>query len=132
MSQSTKAKGTQNNDTAHWVETDTGYAVALVEGKLVARNAKGKQLASVPKKVKTTEQAVQLRELGGRLQERATFWSISVVRKAPHGARLRSRADLVAVLGRGHGNDLRDVFQVWLVVELARRTVKPAPIVEEA
>jgi hypothetical protein len=43
-----------------WVETDGGYALALHEGKLRCRNAKGKVLTSVPKKVKETEAAEQL------------------------------------------------------------------------
>ena len=45
-------KGT---DELCWVDVDDGYALALDhKGKLVARNPKGKKLASVPKKIKNT------------------------------------------------------------------------------
>ena len=46
-----------------WVDAGGGYALALVEGKLVARNEKGKKLSSVPKQLGDGEVAEQLTAL---------------------------------------------------------------------
>ncbi len=45
---------------ATWVDAGGGYALRLDEGKLRCRNAKGKQLASVPKKIKQSEAGREL------------------------------------------------------------------------
>jgi hypothetical protein len=52
-----------------WVEGPEGYGLALDEGHLVCRNAKGKVLASVPKKVKESEAAQRLLALQDWLAE---------------------------------------------------------------
>jgi hypothetical protein len=46
-----------------WLDAASGYQVRLAGGKVVCRNAKGKQLASVPASLKEDEQVVQLRQL---------------------------------------------------------------------
>jgi hypothetical protein len=47
-----------------WIDAADGYQVRLAEnGKVVSRNSKGKQLASVPAALKDTEQVLQLRQL---------------------------------------------------------------------
>jgi len=46
-----------------FVDAGNGYKVALVEGKLVAMNARGQRLASVPKDVRDSEAAEQLTDL---------------------------------------------------------------------
>lgn len=38
-----------------WIDGQNGYALSVVDGKIVARNAKGKVLASVPKELKELE-----------------------------------------------------------------------------
>jgi len=43
-----------------WVAAPKGYALALVDGKLVAKNDKGKPLASVPKELASSELGEQL------------------------------------------------------------------------
>lgn len=48
------------DETLAWIDAGGGYTVALDGTKLVCRNAKGKRLASVPKKVKTTDVAEQM------------------------------------------------------------------------
>lgn len=40
----------------HWVTTPTGHQIAISDGAIIARNAKGKDLASVPPKVKKSEE----------------------------------------------------------------------------
>jgi hypothetical protein len=55
--------------TATWVEGPDGYGLALEDGKLVCRNPKGKQLASVPKNVRDSEQATRLLALRDWLAE---------------------------------------------------------------
>jgi hypothetical protein len=52
-----------------WVKAPDGYGLALEEGKLVCRNAAGKQLAAVPKKLRESEAAAQLFALGEWLEE---------------------------------------------------------------
>ncbi len=52
-----------------WVKAPDGYGLALEGGKLVCRNAAGKQLASVPKKLRESEAAAQLLALGEWLEE---------------------------------------------------------------
>lgn len=46
-----------------FVDAGNGYRLALVEGKLVCKNAQGKKLASVPKEVRESEVGEQLLEL---------------------------------------------------------------------
>jgi hypothetical protein len=46
-----------------WLDAGSGYQVRLTGGKVVCRNAKGKQLASVPGSLKDDERVVQLRQL---------------------------------------------------------------------
>lgn len=53
----------------HWLAADKDYSIAISESKLVCRNPKGKQLASVPKWLKDTEQAQQLKSLADWLKE---------------------------------------------------------------
>ena len=53
----------------NWLDADKDYAVALQDGKLVCRNPKGKQLASVPKWLKDSEIAQQLSGLRDWLEE---------------------------------------------------------------
>ena len=48
---------------AGWIEAGDGYAIALRDGEVVCRNAKGKVLASVPKAVAQGEAAQQLESL---------------------------------------------------------------------
>lgn len=43
-----------------WIETGTGHTIAIVDSKIVARNAKGKELSAVPPAVKKTEAFEQL------------------------------------------------------------------------
>jgi uncharacterized protein DUF4132 len=52
-----------------WVDAGGGYALALEAGKLVARNAKGKRLASVPKPLRDGAAAEQLEALRDWLAE---------------------------------------------------------------
>ena len=53
------ATETREADTV-WVSGEKDYELALANGKLVCKNPKGKQLASVPKWLKESEQAQQL------------------------------------------------------------------------
>lgn len=46
-----------------WLDAGNGYRLALKDGKLVAKNPAGKQLASVPKEVKASEAASQLEDV---------------------------------------------------------------------
>jgi predicted DNA-binding WGR domain protein len=46
-----------------WLDAGNGYRLALREGKLVAKNPAGKQLASVPKEIKSSEAASQLEDV---------------------------------------------------------------------
>lgn len=46
-----------------WIETPAGYGLAVVEGKIIARNAKGRELKSVPAAVKKTEEFAGLDQL---------------------------------------------------------------------
>jgi hypothetical protein len=46
-----------------WVDAGGGYALALAAGKLVARNARGKQLSSVPRQLRDGAAAEQLEAL---------------------------------------------------------------------
>ncbi len=52
-----------------WVEAENGYHLALVDGKLKAKNAKGKQLKSVPSKLKKGDAAEKLLALRDWLVE---------------------------------------------------------------
>ena len=47
-------------DLVSWLDADKDYALGVSQGKLVCRNPKGKQLASVPKWLKETDLAEQL------------------------------------------------------------------------
>ncbi|MBA2662628.1 MAG: DUF4132 domain-containing protein [Bradymonadaceae bacterium] len=46
-----------------WVDADGGYAVTIDEGKIVCRNAKGKLLATLPPKVRSSDAVQQLRQV---------------------------------------------------------------------
>src|SRR3954462_14140480 len=46
-----------------WVDAGAGYALARAAGKLVARNARGKRLSSVPRQLRDGEAAEQLKAL---------------------------------------------------------------------
>lgn len=50
-------------DELQWLDAGGGYALALDDGRLVSRNAKGKKLNSVPAAIRDSEVAVQLRAL---------------------------------------------------------------------
>jgi hypothetical protein len=51
------------DDPTRWIPLDDGSALALHEGKLVARNKKGKALKSVSKKLRTSPQGEQLQDV---------------------------------------------------------------------
>lgn len=65
----TQSKKTPDTSDINWVDAEDGYALALFGGKLVARNPQGKKLASVPKKLKSTELGEQLLSLKDWLNE---------------------------------------------------------------
>lgn len=52
-----------------WLPADKDYSVAISDGKLVCRNPKGKQLASLPKWLKDSELATQMKGLVDWLSE---------------------------------------------------------------
>lgn len=52
-----------------WIDAGDGYAITLDDGKLAARNDKGKRLSSVPKEIKDGEAADQLEALRDWLVE---------------------------------------------------------------
>ncbi len=57
----TQTKSVENpQDEVSWIAAEKDYKVALVKGKLICQNPKGKQLASVPKWLKDGEPAQQL------------------------------------------------------------------------
>lgn len=47
----------------HWLDAGGGYSLAIDDGKLLCRNAKGKRLRAVPAALKDSEVAIQLRAL---------------------------------------------------------------------
>ncbi|TCO52850.1 DUF4132 domain-containing protein [Actinocrispum wychmicini] len=51
-----------------WLDATAGYQLRLEHGKVVCRNAKGKQLASVPASLKEDARVVQLRQLAEWLE----------------------------------------------------------------
>ncbi len=56
-----KSEATQDAaETITWLDADKDYALGIEKGKLVCRNPKGKQLATVPKWLKETDLAEQL------------------------------------------------------------------------
>jgi hypothetical protein len=66
-----------------WMSTESGYDLTLIDNKLVCRNAKGKQLASVPSAVKDDPVAIDLRGLAEWLvahekecRERVDAWML--------------------------------------------------------
>ena len=59
----------ESTEAVNWIDADRDYAVGLLDAKLVCRNPKGKQLASVPKWLKESEQAQQLLALKDWLAE---------------------------------------------------------------
>jgi hypothetical protein len=82
MASKTKELATEN-DTVHWLEAGDGYHLALVDNKVVCRNAKGKQLSSVPASLKDDEVATNLRGLAEWLaghskecRERVDAWML--------------------------------------------------------
>lgn len=56
-------------DTVAWLAAEKDYSLALDEGRIVARNAKGAKLASVPASLKETELFQQLTSLRDWLEE---------------------------------------------------------------
>ncbi len=54
-----------------WIDAGKGYGLTLEDGKLVAKNAQGKRLASVPKEARESEAADQLEGLRDWLVEHA-------------------------------------------------------------
>lgn len=62
---------TVGDDGVGWIDAGKGYALGLDDGKLVARNDKGKRLSSVPKELKDGELADQLEALRDWLGEHA-------------------------------------------------------------
>ena len=52
-----------------WIDAGKGYALTLDDGKLVARNAQGKRLSSVPKEVRDGDAADQLEALRDWVRE---------------------------------------------------------------
>jgi hypothetical protein len=52
-----------------WIDAGNGYAITLDDGKLAARNDKGKRLSSVPKEIKDGDAADQLEALRDWLVE---------------------------------------------------------------
>jgi hypothetical protein len=82
------AEATSSPAAPAWVKAADGYSLALDgDGKLVGRNAAGKQLASVPKKIKDSEPAAQLlalREwLGEHERECADLVDAWMIRSLP-------------------------------------------------
>src|SRR5262249_8276323 len=55
-------RGTKADDPP-WLDAEKSYALGIEAGKLVCRNPAGKKLASVPKELKESELAEQLRAL---------------------------------------------------------------------
>src|SRR3954470_2405470 len=55
-----------------WLDASGGYQVRLDDGKVVCRNAKGRELASVPAALRDNEQVVQLRQLAEWLERHET------------------------------------------------------------
>lgn len=53
----------------HWIPAEKEYALGLLDGKLIARNPKGAQLASLPPWLKESELAQQLTSLRDWLEE---------------------------------------------------------------
>ncbi len=62
----------ETDDGLKWVEAEDGYFLALEEGKLVAKNPKGKRLKSVAKKQKETETGVSMLAARDWLKEHKT------------------------------------------------------------
>ncbi|MBA3460199.1 MAG: DUF4132 domain-containing protein [Deltaproteobacteria bacterium] len=52
-----------------WIDAGDGYQLSLDDGKLVARNAQGKRLSSVPKEVRAGDAADQLEALRDWMKE---------------------------------------------------------------
>jgi hypothetical protein len=62
---------TENSPEPSWIAADKDYQLALEDGKLICRNPKGSQLASVPKWLKDGEVAQQLTALKEWLEQHA-------------------------------------------------------------
>lgn len=58
-------------DGIHWLPADRDYSVALLEGKIVCRNPKGKMLATLPPWLKESDTAQQLAAMSDWLSEHA-------------------------------------------------------------
>ncbi len=67
-----KQTGETETDDVHWLDAEKGYALGIEAGKLVCRNPAGKKLASVPKELKESEVAEQLRALCEWLSDHRT------------------------------------------------------------
>ncbi|MBU1221639.1 DUF4132 domain-containing protein [Myxococcota bacterium] len=50
-------------NTVNWVSTDTGYSLAIENGKIICANAKGAQLKSIPKQVRDSEDYEKMKNL---------------------------------------------------------------------
>jgi Domain of unknown function (DUF4132) len=80
---SVESADTETTDGPVWVTTESGYELTLIDNKMVCRNAKGKQLASVPAAVKDDPVAIDLRGLAEWLvghdkecRERVDAWML--------------------------------------------------------
>src|SRR5689334_3478803 len=60
---------TVDADGLGWIDAGKGYQLTLDDGKLVAKNDKGKRLSSVPKEVREGDAADQLEALRDWLAE---------------------------------------------------------------
>ncbi len=65
-------------ETRNWVEAEGGYQLALDEGKLVCRNAKGKLLATVPRNVRDSDTGQSLLGLSDFLNNHALDCRLNV------------------------------------------------------
>jgi len=76
----TTSKATSDSDSLSWQPADKDYSLALVDGKLVCRNPKGKTLATLPPWLKESETAQQLMALSEWLDEHALECLLTVER----------------------------------------------------
>jgi len=68
-----KASGEASaTDNISWLDAGKNYSLGIEDGKLVSRNAAGKKLASVPKELKDSELAEQLKALCEWLEDHRT------------------------------------------------------------
>lgn len=72
MPVTTGKSGQEDSETIAWLDAERDYALGVHRGKLICRNPKGKKLATVPKWLKETELAEQLRAMADWLAEHQT------------------------------------------------------------